>query len=130
MLEQVLIALLTDLRPRHQDGAPPGSPWRFYNCRYYPYPYVRGISRRRALTVLRGLLERRTCKGWQRRGSDTIAAALREKERAAEGEVPPDPAQRGVPHVGKTPHDLAHDGLASLAPKALSPFAALYPREC
>jgi hypothetical protein len=75
------------------------------------FPYVRGISRRRAPTIKRQLQERRQRDGgqptdaervvhwllqvdedtfykWQRRGSDTIAAALREREATAGGSVP------------------------------------------
>jgi hypothetical protein len=86
-----------------------GDAYRFYNCLYYPY--VQGITRRRGPTVQRQLQERRRRDGsartdlervvdwllqvdedtfykWQRRGSDTIAAALREREAPAGGVVP------------------------------------------
>ncbi len=117
VLKEVLLELLDGLRPGDGSGGVTGDAWRFYNCLYYPY--VRGIGRRRAPTVLRQLTERRKRDGgprgdlervlewllqvdedtfykWQRRGSDTIAAALREREQAAGGPVPPEttaPAQ-------------------------------------
>lgn len=107
-LKEILLELLEGLRPLGSPGVT-GDPWRYYNCLYYPY--VRGIGRRRAPTVLRQLQERRQRDGtprtdlervadwllqvdedtfykWQRRGSDTIAAALREREQAAGGPVP------------------------------------------
>jgi hypothetical protein len=109
VLKEILLELLEALRP--PDGAGPiiGDAWRFYNCLYYPY--VRGISRRRAPALQAQLQARRRLEGtprsdlervvnwllqvdedtffkWQRRGSDTIAAALRERERAAGGVVP------------------------------------------
>ena len=108
-LKEILLELLEGLRPSDGPGGVTGDPWRYYNCLYYPY--VRGIGRRRAPTVLRQLQERRQRDGtprtdlervadwllqvdedtfykWQRRGSDTIAAALREREQAAGGVVP------------------------------------------
>ena len=108
-LKEILLELLEGLRPSDGPGGITGDPWRYYNCLYYPY--VRGIGRRRAPTVLRQLQERRQRDGtprtdlervadwllqvdedtfykWQRRGSDTIAAALREREQAAGGVVP------------------------------------------
>jgi hypothetical protein len=129
-LKSILIALLTELRPQGQDGGPTSGAWRFYNCLYYPY--VRGISRRRAPTVLRALVERREREGsprteqeqvirwllqvdedtyykWQRRGSDTIAAALRDQERAAGGEAPIEPVLRQAPHTSKTATSMAPD---------------------
>jgi hypothetical protein len=109
VLKEVLLELLDRLRPHDGAGRVTSDAWRFYNCLYYPY--VRGISRRRAPTVLRQMVERRKREGgvrsdleqvvdwlvqvnedtfykWQRRGSDTIAAALREREVAAGGVVP------------------------------------------
>jgi len=109
VLKEMLLELLDSLRPGDGSGSVTGDAWRFYNCLYYPY--VRGIGRRRAPTVLRGLTERRKRDGgprgdlervlewllqvdedtfykWQRRGSDTIAAALREREQAAGGPIP------------------------------------------
>jgi len=109
VLKEVLLELLDRLRPHDGVGRVTSNAWRFYNCLYYPY--VRGISRRRAPTVLRQMVERRKREGsarsdleqvvdwlvqvnedtfyqWQRRGSDTIAAALREREAAAGGVVP------------------------------------------
>ena len=107
VLKEVLLDLLDGLRPA--DGRVTSDAWRYYNCLYYPY--VRGIGRRRAPTVLRQLAERRKREGgprgdleqvldwlmqvdedtfykWQRRGSDTIAAALREREAALGGALP------------------------------------------
>lgn len=109
VLKEILLELLDGLRPQDEAGRVTGEAWRYYNCLYYPY--VRGISRRRAPTVLRQLAERRRREGtprsdleqivawlldvdedtfykWQRRGSDTIAAALREREATAGGMVP------------------------------------------
>src|SRR5204863_8627860 len=109
VLKEILLELLDGLRPHDGAGRVTSDAWRFYNCLYYPY--VRGISRRRAPTVLRQLVERRKREGgarsdleqvvdwlvqanedtfykWQRRGSDTIAAALRERETAAGGVMP------------------------------------------
>ena len=109
VLKEILLELLDGLRPNDTAGGVAGDASRFYNCLYFPY--VRGISRRRAPTVQRQLQERRRRDGtprsdvervvdwliqvdedtfykWQRRGSDTIAAALRERERAAGGAVP------------------------------------------
>jgi hypothetical protein len=86
-----------------------GDAYRYYNCLYYPY--VQGISRRRLPAVQRRLQERRQQEGsartdqerivdwllqqdeatfyrWQRRASDTLAAALREREVGAGGAVP------------------------------------------
>ncbi len=108
-LKELLLELLEGLRPRDPAGRATGDAWRFYNCLYYPY--VRGLGRRRAPSVLRQLGERRRRDGgprgeleqvlewllqvdedtfykWQRRGSDTIAAALREREVAAGGPAP------------------------------------------
>ena len=109
VLKEMLIDLLTALKPAAGVGGVTGEAARFYNCLYFPY--VRGIGRRRAPTVLRQLQERRGREGgapsdtervvnwllqvdedtfykWQRRGSDTVAAALRERETAAGGVVP------------------------------------------
>ena len=109
VLKEILLELLDGLRPNDTAGGIAGDAFRFYNCLYFPY--VRGIGRRRAPTVQRQLQERRRRDGtprgdaervvdwliqvdedtfykWQRRGSDTIAAALRERERAAGGAVP------------------------------------------
>ncbi len=109
-LREILLELLDGLRPQNGDKVTSDS-WRYYNCLYYPY--VRGLGRRRAPAVLRQLSERRKREGgvrgeleqvldwllqvdedtfykWQRRGSDTIAAALREREAAAGGAVPVD----------------------------------------
>jgi hypothetical protein len=106
VLKDLLLELLEGLRPHEDNGKPTDDACRFYNCLYYPY--VRGIGRRRAPTTLRQLAERRRREGgppsdleqvldwllqvdedtfykWQRRGSDTIAAALRERETAAGG---------------------------------------------
>ena len=111
VLKPVLVSLIKKLRPRQQDGDRTDTAWRYYNCLYYPY--VRGFARRRVPTVLRALTERRSREGgprsdlervlewllqvdedtyykWQRRGSNTIAGALRECERAAGGAVPED----------------------------------------
>src|SRR5918911_403921 len=107
-------------RRRAGPGGPPGAAGRFHNSLYYPY--VRGISRRRAPTVLRQMVERRKREGgvrsdleqvvdwlvqvnedtfykWQRRGSDTIAAALREREVAAGGVVPMAGASTSPPEL-------------------------------
>ena len=107
-LKEILLDLLDGLKPS-DGGKVTGDAWRYYNCLYYPY--VRGLGRRRAPTALRGLVERRRRDGgprteleqalewllqvdedtfykWQRRGSDTIAAALREREEAAGGAIP------------------------------------------
>src|SRR6185312_2515438 len=104
VLKEMLIDLLTALRPTGGAGGVTGEASRYYNCLYFPY--VRGIGRRRAPAVLRQLQERRGREGgaptdtervvnwllqvdedtfykWQRRGSDTVAAALRERETAA-----------------------------------------------
>lgn len=110
-LREILINLLDGLRPT--DGSRVTHPsWRYYNCLYYPY--VRGIGRRQAPTVLRQLQERRRREGtprgnlelciewmlqvdqdtwykWQRRGSDTLSAAVREREAALGGPVPGNP---------------------------------------
>jgi hypothetical protein len=122
-LREILIDLLDGLRPT-DDSRVTHPSWRYYTCLYYPY--VRGIGRRRAPTVLRQLQERRQREGtargdlelsldwmlqvdqdtwykWQRRGSDAISAALRERERAAGGSVPgegtpvPEPASVTAP---------------------------------
>lgn len=109
VLKEILLDLLDGLRPHDGGGTVTGPAWRYYNCLYYPY--VRGIGRRRAPTALRQITERRQREGgprgeleqilawllqvdedtfykWQRRGSDTIAAALREREVASGGAVP------------------------------------------
>jgi hypothetical protein len=109
VLRALLLDLLEAMRPANGRGPITGDAWRFYNCLYYPY--VGGISRRRASSIRRQLQERRARDGtacsdldvvvawlmqldegtyfrWQRRGSDSIAAALREGERAAGGVVP------------------------------------------
>lgn len=109
VLKESLIDLLTGLRPAEGSGSATGDAYRYYNCLFFPY--VRGISRRRGPTVLRQLEERRQRDGsapteteriiqwlmqidedtfykWQRRASDTIAAALREREAMAGGIVP------------------------------------------
>ncbi|HWE61467.1 MAG TPA: hypothetical protein VHB98_07135 [Chloroflexota bacterium] len=109
VLKEILLELLDGLRPADRAGGVAGDAYRFYNCLYYPY--VQGITRRRGPTVQRQLQERRRRDGsartdlervvdwllqvdedtfykWQRRGSDTIAAALREREAAAGGVVP------------------------------------------
>ena len=109
VLKEVLLDLLDGLRPADGGGRVTSDAWRYYNCLYYPY--VRGIGRRRAPSVLRQLAERRKREGgprgdleqvldwllqvdedtfykWQRRGSDTIAAALREREAALGGALP------------------------------------------
>jgi hypothetical protein len=108
VLKELLLDLLEGLRPAEGSGRVTGDAWRYYNCLYYPY--VRGLGRRRAPTALRQIAERRAREGkprseleqvlewllavdldtfykWQRRGSDTIAATLRERE-AAGGAVP------------------------------------------
>jgi hypothetical protein len=108
-LKEVLVDLLAALRPGEGSGGVTSDAYRYYNCLYFPY--VRGISRRRAPTVLRQIEERRQRDGtppsdaervirwllqldedtyykWQRRASDTIAGALREREAAAGGIVP------------------------------------------
>ena len=113
VLKEILLELLDGLRPADSAGGVTGDASRFYNCLYYPY--VRGLSRRRAPSVLRQLQERRRRDGgprsdlervvdwllqvdedtfykWQRRGSDTIAAVLREREAAAGGAVPEAPS--------------------------------------
>jgi hypothetical protein len=109
VLKECLLELLDGLKPAEGAGGVTGDAYRYYNCLYFPY--VRGISRRRAPTIKRQLQERRQREGgqptdaervvhwllqvdedtfykWQRRGSDTIAAALREREAAAGGAVP------------------------------------------
>lgn len=113
VLKEMLLDLLNGLRPSDGSGRVTSDAWRYYNCLYYPYG--RGISRRRAPTVLRQVAERRAREGkprgemeqvlewllavdvdtfykWQRRGSDTIAATLREREVAA-GRAVPQPVQ-------------------------------------
>jgi hypothetical protein len=112
-LKEILLELLDGLKPADGTGGPVADASRFYNCLYFPY--VRGVSRRRAPTIQRQLRERRQRDGsprtdmervvdwliqvdedtfykWQRRGSDTIAAALRERERTAGGAVPDETA--------------------------------------
>lgn len=111
VLKDMLLAMLDGLRPLDAAGGATSDSRRFYNCLYYPY--VHGITRRRAPTVLRQLRERRERDGgprseleqvtywllqldeatfykWQRRGSDTIAGVLREREAACGGAVPAD----------------------------------------
>lgn len=123
VLKDILVELLEVLKPNDRAGGIAGDAYRFYNCLYYPY--VRGVGRRRAAAVCRQLQERRQRDGgartdlervaewllavdedtfykWQRRGSDTIAAALRERERTSGGTVPdegraPSLQARGVP---------------------------------
>jgi len=108
-LREILLDLLDGLKPGDGAGRVTGDAWRYYNALYYPY--VRGIGRRRAPATLRQLYERRRREGgakgeleqvlewlldidentfykWQRRGSDTIAATLRERERRAGGAAP------------------------------------------
>jgi len=116
VLREIMLDLLEGLRG--SGGPPTGDAWRYYNCLYYPY--ARGLGRRRAPAMLRQLAERRRREGgprgeleqvlewllqvdedtfykWQRRGSDTIAAALCEREAAAGGATPqatqPEPAR-------------------------------------
>lgn len=113
VLKDILLELLDGLRPQDGSGGKvTGDAWRYYNCLYYPY--LRGLGRRRAPTALRALAERRRREGgprteleqalewllqvdedtfykWQRRGSDTIAAALREREERVGGAVPEAP---------------------------------------
>lgn len=109
VLKESLTELLSGLRPVDGSGSIIGDAYRYYNCLYFPY--VRGVSRRRGPTMLRQLQERRQRDGgaatdaervihwllqtdedtfykWQRRGSDTIAAVLRDREAAAGGAVP------------------------------------------
>ncbi len=109
MLAETLKDLLETLKPADERHGVVAEAARFYNCLYYPY--VRGIGRRRWPGVLRQLQERRQREGgprtdlervvewllqldeatfhkWQRRASDTLAAALRERERAAGGRAP------------------------------------------
>jgi hypothetical protein len=116
-LKEILVELLDGLRPADGGGVT-GDASRYYNCLYYPY--VRGFTRRRCPTVLRQLQERRRREGsprsdlervieWllqvdedgyyklQRRGSDTIAVALREREATAGGVVASDaPGGTGI----------------------------------
>ena len=112
MLAESLRDFVEALKPADDRRSVVAEAARFYNCLYYPY--VRGIGRRRWATVLRQLQERRRADGgpetdlervvvwlqrldeatfhkWQRRASDTIAAALRENEREAGGPVPVGP---------------------------------------
>lgn len=122
VLKVVLVSLLEELRPRHHAGDHTGEAWRFYNCLYYPY--VVGATRRRAPTVLRSLREHRLRMGgprsemetaldwllqvdedtyykWQRRGSDTIALALRERVAGGDGDGQTTRAPRaGRAHTG------------------------------
>jgi hypothetical protein len=109
VLKEMLIELLSALKPAAGSGGVISEASRFYNCLYFPY--VRGVSRRRAPTILRQLQERRRLDGgaptdtervvqwllqvdedtfykWQRRGSDAMAAALREREVVSGGSVP------------------------------------------
>lgn len=124
-LREILLDLLDGLKPSDEAGRVTSDAWRYYNCLYYPY--VRGIGRRRAPAALRQVSERRRREGiakkgdfeqmlewllnldentfykWQRRGSDTIAAALREREAAAGGAVPaPDPARVPIVAISGT----------------------------
>lgn len=115
ILKGLLSDLVSGLQPSQRADGCTGAACRFYNCLYYPY--VRGITRRRAPDVLRELRERRERDGgarseqervvewllqvdedtyykWQRRGSDAIAGALRERELAAEGTVPKEGRER------------------------------------
>jgi hypothetical protein len=118
VLKDLLLALLDDLCPLDAAGGVTSDSRRFYNCLYYPY--VQGITRRRAPAVLRQLRERREREGgaqseleqvtrwllqldeatfykWQRRASDTIAGVLREREAASGGVVPIDvPGAQGL----------------------------------
>lgn len=114
ILKEVLLELLDRLKPAEATGSMTGEACRFYNSLFYPY--VRGIGRRQAVTVLRRLQEEREHTGteptevecvaqwltqldeatfyrWQRRGAETIAAALRERELAAGGVVPCEAAE-------------------------------------
>ncbi len=109
ILKAVLIDLINGLRSERRIDGCTGAAYRFYNCLYYPY--VLGITRRRAPAVLRDLRERREQAGgphgeqeqvpawllqvdedtyykWQRRASDTIAHILREREQLLGGNVP------------------------------------------
>jgi hypothetical protein len=104
LLKVLLTDLVNSLRPVRYDESCTSTEARYYNCLYYPY--VRGISRRRAPTGVRALREQRERAGgpcteqeqvltwllrvnedtyykWQRRGSDTIALVLREREPTA-----------------------------------------------
>ena len=113
-LKEILADLLDGLRPATRAGGVTGDAYRYYNCLYYPY--VQGMSRRRQPALQRRLEERRRQDGsaisdhervvewllkqdeatfyrWQRRASDTLAVALREREVAAGGTIPePEPA--------------------------------------
>ena len=112
VLTEVLQALVEALKPADAGQSVVADAARFYNCLYYPY--VRGLGRRRWPDALRQLRERRQREGgprtdlervvewllqldeatfhkWQRRASDTLAAALRERERAAGGPAPAEP---------------------------------------
>ena len=109
ILKEVLAELVNGLQPHRRTESCTDTACRFYNCLYYPY--VLGITRRRAPTVLRGLREQRQQTGgpcseqeqvliwllqvdedtyykWQRRGSDTLARILRERESAAIHAIP------------------------------------------
>jgi len=106
VLKQLLLELLAGLKPAGTDAGPAGDACRYYDALYYPY--VCGLSRGRAPSVLRQLQERRNREGtgvtemerlaswilqtddatfyrWQRRASDTIAVALREREAIVRG---------------------------------------------
>ena len=136
VLKEILLELLDGLRPNDTAGGIAGDAYRFYNCLYFPY--VRGIGRRRAPTVQRQLQERRRRDGtarsdvervvdwliqvdedtfykWQRRGSDTIAASLRERERAAGGAVPSElsEAAPAAESVAATPSATATAAIGS-----------------
>jgi hypothetical protein len=114
VLKELLLELLDGLKPATATGGVTGDAYRYYNCLYFPY--VRGVSRRRGPTILRQLQERRQRDGgqptdaervvqwlmnvdedtfykWQRRGSDTIAGALRERDSAAGGTLPAESAE-------------------------------------
>ncbi len=108
ILKAVLTELVHGLRPRCGTDGSTSAASRFYNCLHYPY--VQGITRRRAPTVLRDLRERRERTGgprsaqeqvltwllqvdedtyykWQRRASDAIAHILREREHLLGGSI-------------------------------------------
>jgi hypothetical protein len=108
VLKTLLTDLVNSLRPQQRSDGCTSAAHRFYNCLYYPY--VRGITRRTAPSVLRHLREQREREGgprteqerviewllqanedtyykWQRRASDTIALILRERESFVGGVV-------------------------------------------
>lgn len=107
-LKEILADLLEGLRPVGRSGGVTGDAFRYYNCLYYPY--IQGVSRRRLPALQRRLQEQRARDGsarsdqerivdwllqqdeatfyrWQRRASDTLAAALGEREIAAGGTI-------------------------------------------